>query len=173
MRAIWLLSAAVVMWVSPFVFAQEGDKPAEAAEAEFDPLAELAALGDAVAEEGPEGGGSIRAKREVDKTLMARLKDKRNIEAKVEKVKLGKFPIVAVKLKITRPAKEGAGKAIKRNSSIVVVPNLKVDGGKVLLKDKDTLLNAGAFYLKRGDKVAVRLGEQKGKVWMADYIERK
>ncbi len=122
---------------------------------------------------GPEGGGSIRAKREVDKTLMVRLKDKRNLEAKVEMVKLGRFPIVAVKLKVTRPAKEGAGKSIKRNTSIVVIPALKVDDGKISLQDSDTLLNAGAFYLKRGDKVAVRLGEQKGKVWMADYIERK
>ena len=143
------------------------------AQDEDDPLAELAALGDAIAETGPEGGGSIRAKRDIDPAIAKRMKDPRNVEGKVEVVKVGKFPAVAIKFNVTRSAKEGAGKDVPRNGSIVVLPKLKVDGGKVALADGDTLVNAGAFYLKKGDKILVRLGKNKGKVWEAEYIERK
>lgn len=139
-----------------------------------DPLAELAALGDAMADEGPEGGGSIRAKREVNPEVAKRKKDKRNIEGKVEEIKTGKFPNVAVKIKVLKPAKEGEGKKVKRNDSLVVVPSLKISGGNVSMNDPETRLNAGAFYLQVGDKVLVRLGENtKGKLWKAEYIERK
>jgi len=162
MRARWLAGFAVLL-LAASVEAQEED----------DPLAELAALGDAVAETGPEGGGSIRAKKDVDQEASKRLKDRRNLEAKVELVKVGAFPAVAVKLKVIKPAKEGAGKGVQKNSSLVVLPKLKVDGGKISLEDPETLRNAGAFYLKRGDKVMVRLGPSKGKVWEAEYIERK
>jgi len=146
---------------------------ASARAAEADPLAELAKLGDSVAETTQEGGGSIRAKKDVDLTRDKRIKDPRNLEAKVESVKTGAFPVVALKLKILKPSKEGAGKDLKANDVIVVTPKLKTDGGKVALTDDDTVLNSGSFYLQEGDKVAVRLGDKAGKVWQAEYIERK
>ena len=157
------LTVVLVLFVAATVDAQD----------DVDPLAELAALGDAIAETGPEGGGSIRAKRDVDPEVAKRMKDPKNFEGKVEMVKLGRFPAVAIKIKVTKPAKDGAGKSIKRNASLVVIPKLKVDSGKVAMEDGSTLINAGAFYLKKGDKVLVRLGAEKGKVWEADYIERK
>ena len=141
--------------------------------AEDDPLAELAALGDSVAEVGQEGGGSIRAKKDVDMSRDKRLKHPKNIEAKVEMVKAGTFPAVAVKLKVIKSAKEGAGKGIAANATIVVIPQLKTTGGKVSMDDPDTALNAGSFYLQEGDKVMVRIAQQQGKVWVAEYIERK
>src|SRR5688572_13572181 len=88
-----------------------------------DPLAELAALGDAVASSGPEGGGSIRAKRDVDPAVAQRQGDPRNVEAKVEEVKGGKFPAVALRLKITKVGKS-AGADAKKDSSVVIVPKL-------------------------------------------------
>jgi len=91
----------------------------------------------------------------------------------VELTNLGKFPAVAVRLKITKPAKEGAGKGVKGNDTIVIVPKLKMDAGRVAMDDATTAINAGAFYLMKGDKIVVRLGEMKGKVWVADYVERK
>lgn len=145
----------------------------EAQDDDVDPLAELAELGDALADDGPEGGGSIRAKKDADLTRSKRIKDPNNFEAKVDSVKGAKFPLVAIRLKITKPAKKGAGKALKRNQQIVIYPKLKVSGGKVALEDGATLINAGAFYLQKGDKVVVRLGTQKGKLWEAEYIERK
>ncbi|MBN1960317.1 MAG: hypothetical protein JW841_05180 [Deltaproteobacteria bacterium] len=140
---------------------------------EDDPLAELANLGDSVAEMTEEGGGSIRAKKDADLTRSKRLKDRKNFEAKVEDIKIGKFPIVALKLRVIKEAKDGAGKSVKRNEELVIIPKLKIKGGKVALDDADTLINAGSYYLQQGDKVMVRLGKQKGKVWEADYIERK
>jgi len=170
MRAISISAGLACAVALALVFAA----PAAFAQDEEDPLAELAALGDAMADEGPEGGGSIRAKREVDPEIAKRKKDKRNLEGKVEEIKTGKFPNVAVKIKILKAAKEGEGKKVKRNESLVVVPQLKVDAGNVAMADPGTRLNAGAFYLQVGDKVLVRLGENtKGKLWKAEYIERK
>lgn len=146
---------------------------AAVAHAESDPLAELANLGDSVAETAQEGGGSIRAKKDADLTRERRLKDPKNIEAKVESAKAGSFPVVAIKLKVLKASKEGAGKDVKANDTLVIVPKLKVEGGKVAMTDSDTVLNAGCYYLQEGDKVMVRLGTNKGKVWEAEYIERK
>ena len=56
------LTIALVLFVAATVDAQD----------DVDPLAELAALGDAIAETGPEGGGSIRAKRDVDPEVAKR-----------------------------------------------------------------------------------------------------
>ncbi len=141
--------------------------------AETDPLAELASLGEAMAETTPEGGGSIRAKKEVDTTRQKRLKDPRNLEGKVESIKTGAFPAVAIKVRIAKPAKDGPGKSVKSGDAIVVVPKLKIDAGKVDLADADTRLNAGSFYLQGGDRVVIRLGAAKGAVFEAEYIERK
>ena len=138
-----------------------------------DPLAELSALGNAVAATQPEAGGSIRAKKEGDVTRTQRLNDPKNIDAKVDEVSTKSFPLVALKLKVQKPSKDGTGKDMKPNDTLVVVPKLKVAGGSVDTKDAATQLNAGAFYLQSGDKVAVRLGEKKGNYYEAEYIERR
>ncbi len=151
----------------------QGAAAAQAATPETDPLAELASLGDSVAETAQEGGGSIRAKKDVDLTREKRLKDPKNLEAKVERLKAGTFPTVALRLKVLKPAKEGPGKDVKANDTLVVVPRLQITGGKVSLADAATVLNAGSYYLQEGDRVMVRLGASKGKVWEAEYIERK
>ena len=140
---------------------------------DIDPLAELAALGEGAVATGPEGGGSIRAKKDADLTSSQRLKDGKNLEGKVETVSTKSFPLVAVTLKVTQPAKEGVGKDQAKNVTLVVVPQLKVENKTVAMQDPATMINAGAFYLKKGDKVVVRLGANKGKYWEAEYIERK
>ena len=81
--------------------------------------------------------------------------------------------MVALRMKVSKSAKEGPGKAVKKSTSLVIVPRLKVTAGSVELEDPDTLVNAGAFYLKRGDKVMVRLGPERDGVWEAEYVERK
>ncbi|MEM6733108.1 MAG: hypothetical protein AAF658_16240 [Myxococcota bacterium] len=161
---IMTTGAAVLalLMIGPSAEAQEGD-----------PLAELAALGDAMAETGPEGGGSIRAKKTADLGRTKRTKDKRNIEAQVEEVNNARFPLVAIKLKVRKAAKEGSGRDFARNDRLVVIPVMKFDGKSADLSDEATLLNAGAFYLQKGDKVFVRVGEKRGNTWSAEYIERK
>lgn len=150
---------------------------AAAAEVEgdlFDPLEALASLGDSLlADESEEGGGSIRARQTRDRLAVLRLKDSRNLEAKITTIRKGTFPTVALKVKVTRPAQEGAGAKMAKNQTLVVFPRLKFSSSVVDLADDPTLLNAGAYYLHRGDKVMIRLGYQRGRVWEADYIERK
>ena len=91
----------------------------------------------------------------------------------MEAVKRGTFPAVALKLKVSKSAKEGVGKDIAKNSVIVVVPDLKRVAATTDFADGATVLNAGAFYVNRGDKIVVRLGKKTGKYWTAEYIERK
>ncbi len=138
-----------------------------------DPLADISNLGSAVADAQPEAGGSIRAKKEGDVTRAQRLNDPKNIEAKVDEVTTKAFPIVALRLKVQKPSKDGTGKDMKANDALVVVPKFKVTAGAVDTMDPGTQLNAGAYYLQSGDKVAVRLGEKKGNYYEAEYIERK
>ena len=69
-----LLSYLIVFCSASPVVAQEE-------ELEFDPLAELAALGEEAVATGPEGGGSIRAKKDIDLSRQQRIKDPKNIEA--------------------------------------------------------------------------------------------
>ncbi|MBI5509158.1 MAG: hypothetical protein HY903_10430 [Deltaproteobacteria bacterium] len=144
-----------------------------AEEAAADPMAELAALANDAAGAGPEGGGSIRAKKDPDMSQSKRLKDPKNLEAKIDAVLVRDFPLVALTVVVLQPAKDGAGKDVKKNDKLVIAPRLKVDGKTVALADPDTVVNAGAYYLRKGDKVAIRLGANKGKYWEAEYVERK
>jgi hypothetical protein len=161
-----LIASNIVLLVASTAYAQQ---PAATA----DPLAELAALANDTAGAGPEGGGSIRAKKDADLTQSKRLKDPKNLEAKIDSVAMKDFPLVALTVTVLVPAKEGAGKDVKKNEKVIIAPKLKVDGKAVSMSDPDTLINAGAYYLRKGDKVAIRLGENKGKYWEAEYIERK
>jgi len=141
--------------------------------ADADPLAELAALGDQMTIIAPEGGGSIRAKRDVDMSKLDRQKDPENIEARVEELKFGRFPAVALRVRVVKPAQAGVGKNEKTNESLVIFPNYKVDAGRVDFKDAGTAQNVGAFFLQSGDKVIVKLDKQLKQTWRASSIERK
>ncbi|MCK5687916.1 hypothetical protein KAI87_01540 [Myxococcota bacterium] len=140
---------------------------------DFDPLAELAGLGDSMIDTGPEAGGSIRAKRDADMGRSTRLRAPENAEGRVEVMKLGAFPAVALKIKITKAAKKGPGKKLKRNETIVVLPKYKSVGKRVDFRDIDSVMNASAYYLKKGDRVVFKLGKKKGGTWEVLYIERK
>ncbi len=143
------------------------------AESSADPLAELAALGSSMTAVGPEGGGSIRAKREVDLTKTTRQTDAENLEARVEEVKVGRFPAAAVRLRVVKPAKSWAGAELKANDTLVIVPALKVENGRIIMDDPNTTMNAGSYYLQTGDKVMLKLTKKQGAMWQAGYIERK
>ena len=137
-----------------------------------DPGAAMAELGDQLAMENPEGGGSIRAKKDPDVTTTQRKNDKKNVQARVISIKKGAFPQVALVLKVTKPAEDGANKS-KKDEQLIVVPSYKLAGKTVDLADQASVLNAGAFFLAEGDTVFVRLDAKEGKIWKAAYIERR
>ena len=141
---------------------------------EADPLKGLQDLGDELLDESDASGGQPSAStRSRDRLSQLRLQDARNLEARVTGIKKGTFPTVALKVKVVKAADEGAGAKVQKNQTLVVFPRLKFAQATVDLLDDPTLTNAGAYYLQRGDKVMIRLGYQRGRVWEADYIERK
>lgn len=131
-------------------------------------------LGAALAQENPEGGGSIRAKKEPDLAAQTRKADKKNVQARVATVKRGAFPNVALILKVSKPAEDGPNKdKAAKDAQIIVSPVYKMAGASPDWKDAATVLNAGAFYLTEGDNVYVRLDTLDGKTWKVGYIERR
>src|SRR4051794_11264763 len=109
---------------------------------EKDPAAAMQEMGEQLAMENPEGGGSIRAKKEPDMAAQQRKNDKRNLQARVVSVKKGSFPSVALVVKVSKPAEEGKGKEVAKDAQLIIVPNYKLTGKAVDLKDDATLLNA-------------------------------
>jgi len=139
-----------------------------------DAASAMQAMGDQLAADNPEGGGSIRAKREPDTAALARKNDKRNITAKVVQAKKGTFPQVALVVKVTKAAEDGPNKdKVKKDDQLILFPNYKLAGKTVDMTDHDSVMNAGSFYLEEGDTVYVRLDSQAGKSWKVAYIERK
>ena len=152
-----------LLWVTPSALANEDD-----------PISSLQELGDALLDEPDTAGGrQSAALKSRDRLSQLRLQDTRNLEARVTGIKKGSFPTVALKVKVVKAADEGAGAKVQKNQTLVVFPRLKFAAANVDLDDDPTLLNAGAYYLQRGDRVMIRLGYQRGRVWEADYIERK
>ena len=142
--------------------------------ADYDPLAELSALGSALAELDLEVGASIRAKKAVDLDRATRLKDANNFQAKVVKVKKGTFPLVALVLKVTKSAKKGVGKELKKNSQITIIPKYqKASDGDIDLTDAQTLRNTSAYFFLPGDKIVLRVPKATGALLEAEYLERK
>lgn len=140
-----------------------------------DPLLELTALADKLLESSDANkarGQALHVRRAADPAWAMRLKDPRNIEAQVTRVQAGQFPCVALKVKVLEAAEEGPGTGVSKNEALVIVPHLVVHDGQVDLQDVDTLTNAGAFFLHDGDDIVMRLGQKKGRVWEAEYIER-
>lgn len=139
-------------------------------------------LGAALAQENPEGGGSIRAKKEPDLAAQQRKADKKNVQARVIAVKRGAFPNVALVLKVTKVAEDGPNKdKAKKDEQLIVSPMYKTVAGAPSgqpagtpdWKDAATVMNAGAFYLTESDNVYVRLESLDGKIWKVGYIERR
>ena len=131
-------------------------------------------LGAALAQENPEGGGSIRAKKEPDMAAQQRKADKKNIQARVIAVKRGAFPNVALILKVSKPADDGPNKdKVKKDDQVVVSPVYKMAATAPDWKDSATVVNAGAYYLTESDNVYVRLDTLDGKTWKVGYIERR
>jgi hypothetical protein len=103
----------------------------------------------------------------------ARLSRDDNLHAKVVHLSRGRFPLVALRLRVVRPAQSGAGAEVGAGDLLVVVPALAMREQHADLRDRATELNAGAYYLRPGDRVAVRLDRRLGATWVAGTIERK
>ena len=140
------------------------------------PLSELAQLGEAAAggdkQAVPEAGGSIRAKNEPDLVRSTRLSDPGNVRARVEAIVRGRFPLVALRIQVLEPARDNIGSKVKKGDRIVVIPEVRMIKGRLRRGDEASEINAGSYYLKKGDKIAVRPGTDEDGRWVAVYVER-
>lgn len=141
---------------------------------EVDPFEELASLAATVAKNSVSGGGSIRAKRELDPELTKRLNDPRACQGRIEEKQLSEpFPQTIIKLRVRKLPAEGIAKDVKAGDLIVAIPKYKYNERRELLtqhQDNKYLLQSP--YVKTGDMVAIRLIEKRDNVWVFDYIER-
>jgi hypothetical protein len=146
---------------------------------DVDPLAALAGLGGSVkSSEGPEAGGSIRASKPTPITALmgasAEAEAAERFEADVVDVARGTFPQVALKLRVRRAIAAGALKGKVGAGKIIDVPvQLGAPAGAVDFTQTSIQRNLAAYYLKKGDRVIVRVVEGTGGQVLVEWIERR
>lgn len=93
------------------------------------------------------------------------------LAAEVVRVKHGKYPFVAVTVRLdARPRDPALAKLPKE---LTVVPRVELKGGVIAPSDARSRVNIGAWYVKPGDKVSVALeGQTEKGFWVARAFER-
>jgi hypothetical protein len=114
-------------------------------------------------------GSSVRARRDL-KTEGSE-EDAAPIVGVVESVKRQRFPLVLVGV-VVRTATEGA--RVKPDDRIVVLPRVRSRRGVIDPNDPQSKRNIGAWYVRPGDRVRVRLEPRPDgqPVWVAQSFER-
>ena len=87
-------------------------------------------------------------------------------------MKSGKFPDTKVVVQILRGPTGKLGKTIRKGKRIAFYPVVRRNKGGIDLKEARTRANLGAWYLKKGDRVRVRIGTRTPKGYRADLIVR-
>lgn len=118
---------------------------------------DMGLLAAAAMEDDIDSGSSLRAKKTAD--LKKLLKDRATVaQGKVVGVKSGRFPGTKISVRILSGPTGALGKTIRKGKTIVFVPTLKMKKGQLDLKDTATQTNLGAYFLKAGDRVKVKVG---------------
>jgi hypothetical protein len=93
------------------------------------------------------------------------------LAAEVVRVKHGKYPFVAVTVRLDARPKDPA--LAKLPKELTVVPRVELKGGVIAPSDARSRVNIGAWYVKPGDKVLVALeGQTEQGFWVARAFER-
>lgn len=134
---------------------------------------DLDALASAALTDEDEGSGSsLRAKKTADLEKLFKNKDKL-VVAQVVGVSYGPFPEATVTVKVIANPTGELGKKIARGDNIKVVPVLKKKGAAPDFSDDNTQNNAGAWYLKKKDKVRILIGKEVKGGFEATVIDRE
>ncbi len=104
-------------------------------------------------------GSSIRAKKRAE--LQKLLKDRKTVAyGRIVAVQSADFPRTRLKVRILRaPTGKFGDKTIRRGRNVIFAPIVKMKDGRPDFEDEGTLANIGAWFLKKGDKVRIRVGE--------------
>ena len=152
-----------------------------------DPLAALAGLGGGVqGNEAPEGGGSIRASKptplpDAVATAAAAAADAgaepgaaERMDGEVLEITRGAFPQVTIKIRVRKAVSAGPLKGKVTSGKIIAAPVvLSGPSGAVDFSQAQNQRNAGAYYLKKGDRVTLHAVEPAEGKLAVDWIERK
>lgn len=138
----------------------------EAPEDDLATLAEASLATDAI-----DSGSSLRAKKTVE--LKKLLSDrKRTAVGTVVSVTPRVFPYAEVRIRILRAPTGPLKETVRKGKTLMFVPKLRRKAGAVDFTDPQTQMNLGAYFLKKRDRVNIRIGEpQDGRI-VAEVIMR-
>lgn len=124
---------------------------------------------------GDEGSGSsIRATKAAELPGASAPAELQVVGATVLSVKHGKYPHVAVTLKLDVIPKALADAGVKPGAKVTVVPRVQLEGGRIAPTDERSKTNIGAWYARTGDKIQVAIeGQNPQGFWVAAQFERK
>jgi len=95
------------------------------------------------------------------------------VGATVISLKHGKYPHVAITLKLDKIPKSLADAGVKAGKEVTVVPRVNLENGKIAPADDRSKANVGAWYARPGDKVQVAIeGQNPQGFWVASRFER-
>lgn len=137
----------------------QDDLLAALAEVDFGGGDDLGLLAAASLDDGIDSGSSLRAKKTGD--LKKLFKDRATVaRGQVVGVRTGAFPKVIVKVRILSGPTGELGKTIRKGKTIAFVPAFEMNKkGKPKLSDTETQTNLGAYFMKKGDRVKVKVGQ--------------
>lgn len=132
---------------------------------------DMGLLAAAAADEGIDSGSSLRAKKTA--SLAKLFKDRATVaQGKVVAVTQGAFPNVKVSVRILRGPTGDLGKKVRKGKTLHFTPVFSKKAGKVDFSDAKTQNNLGAYFLKKGDRVRVKVGKAAGDGFEAVVISR-
>ena len=124
-----------------------------------------------VATDDVDSGSSLRAKKTAD--LERLLSDRaRTAVGKVVSIARVSFPQTEVRVRILRAPSGPLGNVIRKGKTLVFVPQFKQKEGTLDLADAETQTNIGAYFLRKGDRVRIRVGQRRGGRYAAEIITR-
>lgn len=134
---------------------------------------DLGALAKAAGEDSDsDSGSSLRAKKTADLSKM--FKDQAiSAAGTVVDAGGGNFPHGEIIVNITRAPTGELGKAVRKGAKVKFKALLKMKGKDIDWTDENTQVNAGAWYMQKGDKVFVKIGKANGAVYDAEIITRQ
>lgn len=119
-----------------------------------------------------DSGSSLRAKKTAN--LEAMFKDQATTaQGTIAEAGGSTFPNAEVTVSIIRAPTGELGKTVRKGAKLKFKPVLKMKGKDVDWSDANTQVNAGAWYLQKGDKVLVKIGKNNGGVYDAEIISRQ
>lgn len=121
---------------------------------------------------GDGSGSSFRAKLTKSQDNKYFAKAEEVAVAQVGRVIAGKYPQIAIEMRIRRAPLGALGKEIRKGKKLVFYPQLKLKNGLPDLSDETTRMNLAAWYLRKGDEVRIQVGAKQKKGYQIKALRR-